>query len=197
MATPLHRAIIATDPYSTVVLAKGPVGYWRLGESVGPTATDSSGNDNNGVYFGSPGYGQPGAIAGSVDTAIGLKGFSSGDYVEIADPAGSPFSQPTSGAGLSVEVWMRPDALVFPGQTAQPYIHWLGRANHRSTSGVYDSTARTPPSAPIGSPPISGTRPAARVPERISKTRTSSSVSGITSLPVTTPETGPPIPPPV
>ena len=35
MATSFHRANIATDPYSTVVLAKGPVGYWRLGESGG------------------------------------------------------------------------------------------------------------------------------------------------------------------
>jgi Concanavalin A-like lectin/glucanases superfamily len=127
MATPTESAIIATDPYSSVVLAKGPVGYWRLGESEGLAASDTSGRDNNGSYFGSPNYGQPGAIAGSVDTAIGLKGHGSGDYVEIADVEGSPFSQPTSGAGLSVEVWMRPDALVFQGHTAQPYIHWLGK----------------------------------------------------------------------
>jgi hypothetical protein len=127
MATPFHRATTAADPYSTAVLAKGPVGYWRLGESAGPTAADTAGNGYDGAYFGSPNFGQPGAIAGSANTAIGLKGFSSGDYVEIPDPVGSPFSQSTSDAGLTVEVWMRPDALVFPGQTAQPYIHWLGK----------------------------------------------------------------------
>jgi len=127
LATSFRSSTLATDPYSTVVLAKGPVGYWRLGESGGPTAGDTSGNGNGGVYFGNPIFGQPGAIAGSANTAIGLNGFSSGDYVEIPDPDSAPFSQPTSGAGLSVEVWMRPDALIFPGQTDQPYIHWLGK----------------------------------------------------------------------
>jgi hypothetical protein len=129
MATPFHRANIATDPYSTVVLAKRPVGYWRLGESGGPTAADTSGSAADGTYFGNPNFGQPGAIAGSDDSAIGLNGFNSGDYVEIPEVDGAPFSQPTSSAGLTVEVWMRPDVLVFPGQTNQPYIHWLGKGD--------------------------------------------------------------------
>ncbi len=43
------------------------------------------------------------------------------------DPDSAVFSQPTSGLGLTVEVWMRPDVLIFPGQTADPYIHWLGK----------------------------------------------------------------------
>ncbi len=127
MATPFDRANIATDPYSAVVLAKGPVGYWRLGESGASTAADASGSGNDGAYFGNPIFGEPGAIAGSANTAIGLHGFGSGDYVEIPDTDGALFSQPTSGAGLTVEVWMRPDALVFSGQTDQPYIHWLGK----------------------------------------------------------------------
>ncbi|HKE27211.1 MAG TPA: LamG domain-containing protein [Bryobacteraceae bacterium] len=127
MATTFHRSNSATDPYSTVVLAKGPVGYWRLGEADGPTAADTSGNGADGAYHGNPNFGELGALAGSSDTAIGLKGFSSRDYVEISDPDGAPFSQPTSGAGLTVEVWMRPNALVFPGQTTQPYVHWLGK----------------------------------------------------------------------
>jgi hypothetical protein len=127
MATQFHGANIAADPYSTVVLAKGPVGYWRLGESGGPTAADTSGNAIEGTYHGNPAFGEPGAIAGSADTAIGLNGFSSRDYVEIPDPDSALFSQPTSGAGLTVEVWMRPDALTFPGQTDQPYVHWLGK----------------------------------------------------------------------
>jgi concanavalin A-like lectin/glucanase superfamily protein len=130
MATSFHRANIATDPYSAVVLAKGPVGYWRLGESAGPTAGDTSGNGFDGAYQGNPTLGEPGAISSSADTAIRLKGFGSGDYVEIPDVDGAPFSQPTSGVGLTVEVWMRPDALVFPGQTTQPYIHWLGKGEH-------------------------------------------------------------------
>src|SRR6516164_8157891 len=119
---PMARTVIASDQYSSVVLAKGPVGYWRLGEGAGPTASDSSGNGYDGVYLGNPTFGQLGAIAGDPDTAIGLNGPDSRDYVEIADPDSSAFSQPTSGAGLTVEMWMRPDALTFPGETSEPYI---------------------------------------------------------------------------
>ena len=113
--------------YPDVVLAKGPVGYWRLGEVAGPTAVDASGIGSDGVYFGNPTFGQPGAIANDPDTATGCNGPDSRDYVEIPDPDSAAFSQPTSGAGLTVEVWMRPDVLVFPGQTSDPYIHWLGK----------------------------------------------------------------------
>jgi hypothetical protein len=64
-----------------------------------------------------------------VDTAVGFNGLSSGDYVEIAEPAdgSQAFSQPTSGTGLTVEAWIRPDLLTFPGETADKYIHWLGK----------------------------------------------------------------------
>ena len=65
MSTPFQGANIATDPYSAVVLAKGPVGYWRLDEAGGPTAVDASGNGANGAYHGNPTFGDPGAISGS------------------------------------------------------------------------------------------------------------------------------------
>lgn len=123
----LVRTVVASDAYSGVVLAKGPVGYWRLGEAAGPTAADASGNGYDGTYNGNPTFGQPGAIVGDPDTAVGFNGPDSRDYVEIPDPVGQEFSQPTSGLGLTVEVWMRPDLLTFPGQTPDPYIHWLGK----------------------------------------------------------------------
>jgi hypothetical protein len=118
--------------YSNVVLAKGPVGYWRLGEAAGPTTIDASGFGNHGTYKGNPNFGQPGAIVNDPNMAIGCKGSGSKDYVEIPDPGNGTqavFSQPTSGRGLTVEVWMRPDALVFPAQPSGPdfYIHWLGK----------------------------------------------------------------------
>lgn len=124
---PLAKTVFASDQYSGVVLTKGPVGYWRLGQAAGPSAFDASGNGYDGSYLGSPSFGQTGAIANDPDTAIGLNGPDSKDYVEILDPASQAFSQPTSGIGLTVEVWMRPDVLAFPGQTSEPYIHWLGK----------------------------------------------------------------------
>ncbi len=133
LRSPLGKTVEAgpagkrSPDYSSVVLAKGPVGYWRLGEAEGPTAADSSGNGYDGVYKGNPSFGEPGPIVNDPNTAIGCHGPASKDYVEIADPDSAAFSQPTSGLGLTVEVWMRPDALTFPGQTAQIYIHWLGK----------------------------------------------------------------------
>lgn len=124
---PLVNTVIASDRYSTAVLTKGPVGYWRLGEDAGPTAADASGNAYDGEYLGNPTFGQPGAIVNDPDPAIGCNGPDSQDYIEILDPISKAFSQPTSGLGLTVEVWMRPDLLIFPGQTADPYIHWLGK----------------------------------------------------------------------
>ena len=119
--------------YSDVVIAKRPVGYWRLGEQRGPTAADASGFGSNGTYLGNPTLGQAGALVNDRDTAVGLHGLKSRDYVEVPDPVSEAFSQPTSGLGLTVEVWMRPDTLTFRGETSQRYIHWLGKC--RSGSG--------------------------------------------------------------
>jgi hypothetical protein len=119
------RRAVAAGGYAQTVLAKRPVAYWRLGERTGPTASDATGNGHAGTYRGNPALGEPGAIANDPDGAVRLGGHH--DYVEISDSV--HFSQPASGRGLTVEVWMRPDVLVFPGQTAQTYVHWLGKGD--------------------------------------------------------------------
>jgi hypothetical protein len=111
--------------YQEKVLAKKPVGYWRLGETTGTTAWDASKNGHNGVYVGKPALREPGAVHRDMDTAVKLDGHS---YVEAPDHPG--FSVPTSGRGLTVEVWMRPDVLEFEGDTSDPYIHWLGKGGN-------------------------------------------------------------------
>jgi hypothetical protein len=113
--------------YRDAILAKAPVAYWRLGESAGPIAVDETGNGHDGSYVGAPLFGQPGAIHGDPNTAVQFNGT---DYVEIPDSA--LLSQVTSDAGLTVEAWMRPDLLSFPGQsstdpTVNPFVHWLGK----------------------------------------------------------------------
>jgi len=122
-----ERATLAGSSYSETVLKKQPVGYWRLGEKHGPEAADASGEGHTGQYIGKPIFGEPGAIAGDPDTSIGIK--PSGNYVEISS---SPqFSVASSGKGLSVEVWMRPDVLTFPGETSDPYVLWLGKGQEK------------------------------------------------------------------
>ena len=117
------RNSMARDSYSESVLAKHPVAYWRLGERRGPEAADASRHDHHGTYHGDVLFGERGAIHGDPNTAIAVT--PPDTYVEI--PNAAEFSQPTSGRGLSVEVWMRPDVLTFPGETSDPYVMWLGK----------------------------------------------------------------------
>ena len=69
--------------YADVVLADGPVGYWRFGEPSGLTAIDSSPNTNDGTYTNGPILGVPGALAGDSDTAVSMDGVN--DSVRVPD----------------------------------------------------------------------------------------------------------------
>lgn len=62
---------VAPLSYSSTVLSDNPVGYWRLGDSSGPTATDSSGNGNDGTYSAISSFSQT-AVAQNTggDTAV-------------------------------------------------------------------------------------------------------------------------------
>jgi hypothetical protein len=115
--------------YVQAVLAARPVAYWRLNERPGALeALDSSGNHHHGTFHGKPRLGEPGALIVGKDTALGLDGPKSKSYVEVA--ASKHFGVATSGKGLTVEVWLRPDALTFLGENKDknnPYIHWLGK----------------------------------------------------------------------
>ena len=115
-------------------MTKLPIAYWRLGELKGPTAFDATKHGHDGTYHGTPTYGEVGAIKGDPNTAIKLGGYRS--YIEV--PSSKGFSQPTSGQGLTVEVWVRPDVLVFEGETGDPYIHWLGKGD----TGQYEWALR-------------------------------------------------------
>jgi hypothetical protein len=74
----------------------------------------------NGAYQGEVAFRQPGAIRSEPDYAIGLNGKNA--FVLVSNS--TAFSQPTSRRGLTVEAWLRPDVLIFEGQTADHYVHW-------------------------------------------------------------------------
>jgi Concanavalin A-like lectin/glucanases superfamily len=68
-----------------------------------------------------------------------------GNYVEVAH---SPvFSQ--SKRGLTVAVWVRPDALVFPkhegGQANEQYVHWLGKGQAGNQEWTFRMYSLKPP----------------------------------------------------
>jgi len=134
----------AAANYELIVLAKKPVAYWRLGEQMGPNAVDHTANGHTGTYHGAPVFQERGAIRGDVDTAIALDGRRS--YIEI--PSHQDFSQPTSGQGLTVEVWMRPNVLDFAGETDDPYIFWLGKGEPHQQEWAFRFYSRTSPDRP-------------------------------------------------
>jgi hypothetical protein len=71
--------IASSDPalsYPATVLSNAPYLYWRLGELVGTTAADSTGNNRTGVYVSGYAQGASGAIPGDPDTAVSLDGAS-------------------------------------------------------------------------------------------------------------------------
>ena len=112
-----------SDAYRLVVLAGKPIAYWRLGEAAGATqARDETGNGLHGEFKGEPKLGTSGAIKPSSNTSMTVD---SRSYVEIPDDP--KLSQPTSGEGLTVEAWLRPDQLDFSDSAGENYIHWLGK----------------------------------------------------------------------
>jgi hypothetical protein len=70
----LNAGPAAASTYSSAVLADSPVAYWRLGESSGTTAADSSGNGHGGTYTSTGvSYGAS-AIVSDGDTAVSFSG---------------------------------------------------------------------------------------------------------------------------
>ncbi|HXY92399.1 MAG TPA: PKD domain-containing protein, partial [Acidimicrobiia bacterium] len=85
------------DAYSQAVMAAGPVGYWRLGDT-GGVATDELGADP-GSLNGGVTTGVPGAIGGSTDTATRFDGTSG--YVSLGSSAALQPQQ------FTIETWFR------------------------------------------------------------------------------------------
>ncbi len=68
--------------YRTAVLSSNPIGYWRLGEPSGTTASDSSGNAHTGTTTGTT-WGATSALTTDANTAATFNGTSG--YVNVGD----------------------------------------------------------------------------------------------------------------
>src|SRR5260221_160249 len=90
--------------YSQVVLADAPYLYYRLGETSGTTANDTSGNNRSGAFVNGVQLGLPGALLHNANSSIRLDGVN--DYVSM--PAGFN-SFPN---GFTFEMWVYPTAVV-------------------------------------------------------------------------------------
>jgi len=90
--------------YSTVVMADGPLAYYRLDEASGSIALDSSGHGLHGSYGAAVAHGAGGLLAGDSN---GAAQFAGGGWTRdgmLMVPS-SPMLQPAS--AISVELWMR------------------------------------------------------------------------------------------
>ncbi len=96
----------------------GPVAHYRLNETSGTTANDQSGSGNSATYVNNPTLGQPGAVGGSLDTAVALNGVN--QYVALPSTPFDGYGS-TSAYALTFETWFHapPGASgVILGQTA-------------------------------------------------------------------------------
>ena len=127
------------------VLADNPLGYWRLGETSGTTAADSSGNGRNGSYVNGVGLGIAGALFGDPNTAASFDGVN--DSVQVPDDSALRLN-----ASWSIEFWAKQISWKnsFPGILGKGAGHtphgyeiwadasgavWFKRNNHQASTG--------------------------------------------------------------
>jgi acid phosphatase type 7 len=85
------------------VLADNPVGYWRLGETSGTTATDETANNDSGTYQNGVTLGAAGALVGDVNAAPSFDGVN--NQVNMGNPASGIFKFGTS--SFTLEAWIK------------------------------------------------------------------------------------------
>ncbi|MFB4351389.1 LamG-like jellyroll fold domain-containing protein, partial [Microbacterium sp. CR_7] len=85
-----------SDAYGAAVVAASPTLYWRLAETSGTVAQDSSGAGQRGTFVGAHTKGQVGALHGNANTAVTFGG---GQLI-----GQTPFVNPTT---YSTEAWFK------------------------------------------------------------------------------------------
>lgn len=88
VAGQMRQSAPPASSYYDLVMSHSPLGYWRLGETSGTTAADSSGNGRNGAYAGTYALNQSSMIPS--DTSNGALGCLGSGYVQIG--TGSAFT---------------------------------------------------------------------------------------------------------
>lgn len=135
----------SNSEYVTQIMGDAPVGFWRLGETFGTAAADATAL-NPGTYSG-VGLGAPSLLNSDADRAATFDGSSS--FVRT----GAASSLDLGGA-LSLEAWIRPDAIPSAGDWAsvvtRPEAYSLQFNGPRLEFTVIQSGVRRRLQAPIG-----------------------------------------------
>lgn len=95
------------------------MGYWKLDDGSGTSASDSSGNGSTGALSGSP---LPTWTTGKTGNAISFAG--SGGYVNFGTPATLNNLMSQGGGGMSVAAWVYPAAASASNQVILDKGEW-------------------------------------------------------------------------
>jgi hypothetical protein len=132
--------VLARTSYDATVLEDGPSAYWTMGSPRDDTEKDRTGNNHTGTYAGRPAV----TTLPNGDTAADFDGKT--EYLQVKDAAA--LSPATRGV-LTLEAWMRPDALDFPKkEEGRGYLHWMGKGesgNHEYVARFYSKTGTDRP----------------------------------------------------
>jgi beta-N-acetylglucosaminidase/Concanavalin A-like lectin/glucanases superfamily/Hyaluronidase post-catalytic domain-like/Glycosyl hydrolase family 20, domain 2 len=93
----------SAQSYPDLVLSHSPGGYWRLGDSSGTVAADSSGHGDPGTYETGVTLAQPGPLPGSADASA----LFDGGYVSVPNSAAISPTGP-----FTLEAWVKPASVV-------------------------------------------------------------------------------------
>lgn len=91
---------LPAQTYDGQVRVDGPAAYWRLGEAVGPTARDDSGNGRNATYPSAATLRKAGATGVDPAVLVDYDPISAGDVLDMAGTQ-----------AFTVEAWVKPDFL--------------------------------------------------------------------------------------
>jgi hypothetical protein len=111
------------------VLADGPLAYWRLGESSGTTAVDSTGSGHTGTYLGGVALGVPAALVGNTDTAARFNG--TNGMVQVPDSAALRLN-----GSWSIEFWAKQISYM----NTYPGILGKGTPNNQNGFGIWSDS---------------------------------------------------------
>ena len=154
-ATATATQLITVNPsgggttYRDSVLADGPVGYWRLGDTSATNATDSSGNGRVGTYETPYTLGATSLLTGDADPAVAF----TGGRVTL------PTSLNPWAGDFTVEAWVKPSdatryAALFSRETYNTNGFRLGQQGNRWAFGPPSPAARWRSRAPSVRSPL-------------------------------------------
>jgi uncharacterized repeat protein (TIGR01451 family) len=111
--------------YASLVLADHPIAFWRVGETTGLYAIDSSGHGRTGTYLNGVALGVPGAIVGDLDTSARFDGVN--DCIRVSDDAALRLNGP-----FSIEFWAKQRSFVNsrPGILYKGSSYWGGFSSY-------------------------------------------------------------------